>query len=274
MSQRTTPSSPRVKNEQQLASILDVALRMADEDGLEAVSIRKLASEIGVAPMTVYGYVASKDDLFNRMAERCLDRFELPVLASSDWADHVRAIMRSLRQLLLAAPRPGEPARPPPGHVARADAFDRRHVASSPQRRVLGSRVRRGIRGARQLHPRFRRAQAAASIDEDAADVKYAIRHLRELADGRFPMVTMLATELSMMARDRTFEVGLESLVEGLRARLDQRRSSPAPKRTPKAVGAQRRSGVDSGAERGRDPIVVVLAEAHVQRLRRQPQVG
>jgi hypothetical protein len=72
------------------------------------------------------------------------------------------------------------------------------------------------------------------SIDEDAADVKYAIRHLRELADGRFPMVTLLAADLSTMARDRTFEVGLESLVEGLRARLDQRRSSRPLSRPPK----------------------------------------
>jgi hypothetical protein len=69
------------------------------------------------------------------------------------------------------------------------------------------------------------------SIDEDAADVKFATRHLRELADGRFPMVTMLATELAMMARDRTFEVGLESLVEGLRLRLEARRSSATPER-------------------------------------------
>jgi AcrR family transcriptional regulator len=234
MSQRTTPSSPRGKNEQQLASILDVALRMADEDGLEAVSIRKLASEIGVAPMTVYGYVASKDDLLNRMAERCLDRFELPVLASSDWADHVRAIMRSLRQLLLS-------------HPALVSLLARRRVMSLGLTRSIDATLHH-LRSAGFSGPEAVEAYGALvsftlgsvvlklprSIDEDAADVKYAIRHLRELAEGRFPMVTMLATELSMMARDRTFEVGLESLVEGLRIRLDRRLSNPAQKRRPK----------------------------------------
>ena len=215
-----SPHRTRVKNEQQLDTILDVALKMADEQGLEAVSIRKLASEIGVAPMTVYGYVTSKEDLLTRMAERCLDRFETPVLASSDWTDHVRAIMTSLRELLLS-------------HPSLVGLLSRRRVMSLGLTRSIDATLHH-LHSAGFSGPESVEAYGALvsltlgsvvlklprSIDEDAADVKFAIRHLRNLADGRFPMVTKLASELSTMARDRTFEMGLDSLIAGLRARL------------------------------------------------------
>ena len=49
--------------------IVRAAIRLADADGLEAVSLRKVAAALDVGPMRLYGYIASKDELFDLMVD-------------------------------------------------------------------------------------------------------------------------------------------------------------------------------------------------------------
>jgi AcrR family transcriptional regulator len=55
-----------------VAQIVDAAVRVADEGGLDAVSMRKVGAELGVAAMALYRYVRTKDELIDAMIDRVL----------------------------------------------------------------------------------------------------------------------------------------------------------------------------------------------------------
>ena len=67
---------PRITRE----SVLDAALRRLDSDGPDAVTIRALARDLGVSPMTLYGHVADKDELLLALVDRLAERLEHPAL--------------------------------------------------------------------------------------------------------------------------------------------------------------------------------------------------
>lgn len=58
--------------------VVDAAIELADRDGLAALSMRALAEQLGVGVMTLYSYVASRDDLVVLMFDQVLGRTELP----------------------------------------------------------------------------------------------------------------------------------------------------------------------------------------------------
>ena len=60
--------------------ILDTAVAAFDANGVEAVTIRRLASTLGVSPMAIYGHVADKDELLLALVDRLADRLEHPPL--------------------------------------------------------------------------------------------------------------------------------------------------------------------------------------------------
>lgn len=68
--------------------IVETAVALADERGLEAVSMRKLAAVLGVEAMSLYHHVANKDALVGAMVERVVAEFEPP--AGDDWREAVR----------------------------------------------------------------------------------------------------------------------------------------------------------------------------------------
>ena len=59
--------------------ILDAAVALVDAEGLAALSMRRLAEATGVAPMTIYGFVASKDDLVARLGAHVLRELPTPL---------------------------------------------------------------------------------------------------------------------------------------------------------------------------------------------------
>lgn len=60
--------------------VVDAAIDLADRDGLAALSMRTLAEHLGVGAMTLYSYVASRDDLIVLMFDQVLGSTELPAL--------------------------------------------------------------------------------------------------------------------------------------------------------------------------------------------------
>jgi TetR/AcrR family tetracycline transcriptional repressor len=75
--------------------VADRALAIADAEGLEAVTIRRLATELGVTPMALYWHFKTKDDLLDGLADRVLDAVELPS-RSEDWTADIRAALVAL----------------------------------------------------------------------------------------------------------------------------------------------------------------------------------
>ena len=105
--------------------MLQAAVALADEAGLEAFSMRGLAQELGVVPMALYKHVANKEELLDGMVDIVFSEIELPS-GELDWRSAMRRRAISTREALqaprlgdrddgVAAPGAGEPAKPQRG---------------------------------------------------------------------------------------------------------------------------------------------------------------
>jgi TetR/AcrR family tetracycline transcriptional repressor len=90
---------PRVSRDQ----ILAAALTIADADGLEQLTMRRLGAELNVDPMTIYGHVPDKTALFDGLAELVIAGVELPV-RTGVWEADFRAAAHAARATLLVHP--------------------------------------------------------------------------------------------------------------------------------------------------------------------------
>lgn len=199
--------------------VLDSALRIADTEGLDALTIRRLAAVLDVAPMSLYRYFDSKESLLDQIADRAVDRFEVPYVTSGDWKEQVAAIMSAFRRLLLE-------------HPSLVRLLTTRRVVSVGITRSIEATLSH-LQGAGFSGPEAVRAYAgliayvlgfvALEIPRSGPpqyqeeDDRRVVERLHEFAETReFPLVDSLATELAGMARGDSFDFGLARLIDGL----------------------------------------------------------
>lgn len=85
-------------------AIVERAITLADADGMEAVTIRRIARELGVTPMALYWHFGNKDELLDGMAARLFESVDLSVDASAAWQDQLRTVLESMVVELRAHP--------------------------------------------------------------------------------------------------------------------------------------------------------------------------
>ncbi|TAP44905.1 TetR/AcrR family transcriptional regulator C-terminal domain-containing protein [Arthrobacter sp. S39] len=85
------------------ARVLEAAVALADEVGLEALSMRRLAEALGVVPMALYKHVANKNELLDGMVDVVVGEIAA-VVPGTGWKDAVRLRVLSARQALLRHP--------------------------------------------------------------------------------------------------------------------------------------------------------------------------
>ena len=83
--------------------IAALAIRIADAEGLEAASIRRIAAKLGSGAASLYRYVANKQDLFDLMADSVLGEDRMP-RSSRDWRAGLRKVARLYRAMYLRHP--------------------------------------------------------------------------------------------------------------------------------------------------------------------------
>lgn len=83
--------------------MLDATLELAEEHGLDAVSMRRVASRLGVTPMALYHHVRNKDDLLDSLVERLLAELPLPDPALP-WEQRLRQLANALRETAVRHP--------------------------------------------------------------------------------------------------------------------------------------------------------------------------
>ncbi len=84
--------------------IRDTTLSLVDEHGLEAVSMRRIAAELGVRAPSLYSHYANKDELFDDIADGIAETVDVSGFESDDWRDGLRIWARSYRAALAAHP--------------------------------------------------------------------------------------------------------------------------------------------------------------------------
>jgi AcrR family transcriptional regulator len=80
--------------------VLEAAIGLADEGGLDALSMRKLGQELGVEAMSLYNHVANKDDLLDGIADVVTEQIEVPA-PGTDWKEALRQTAISSHEVFV-----------------------------------------------------------------------------------------------------------------------------------------------------------------------------
>lgn len=96
---RERRAGPRLSRER----VLRAALALVDRNGLEALTLRRLAAELGVEPAAIYRYARNKDALLDGLVEQVMDRLAVDP-QHSDWRAQLHCVADSYRGLVLAHP--------------------------------------------------------------------------------------------------------------------------------------------------------------------------
>lgn len=207
--------------------VVEAALALADRDGLEGLSIQSLARSLECGVMTIYGYIESKGDLLDAIAQRGLRDLHLPRPLPDEVESILLAWGHGLRRLLVEHPSL------PMIFLAQA---------------VVGPGIFRGVEA---LLGRLARARMAPSAGVHAiyavliyttgyvawelprthrqAQSAYAASWRREFANlqsAEFPLAGGVLDELAQVAGDAQFELGLTALGAGLAAQQEPPRSN------------------------------------------------
>jgi TetR/AcrR family tetracycline transcriptional repressor len=97
---KTPPAAPKLSK----AAVVERALSLADELGLEALTIRRLAQELGVTPMALYWHFRSKEELLAGLGDRVWADIDTDVDPAADWPAQLRGLLDSLVQMLREHP--------------------------------------------------------------------------------------------------------------------------------------------------------------------------
>ncbi len=100
--------------------ILDTALALADEDGIDALSMRRIGRKLGVEGMALYNHVANKDEILDGIVERVLAEIPLPA-DDGDWKEEMRERAVAARRVFLR-------------HSWAIGLLEARYAGSSPAR--------------------------------------------------------------------------------------------------------------------------------------------
>jgi AcrR family transcriptional regulator len=99
------PTTTTTKERERLTRqrVVDAALVVMDSEGLDAVTMRRVAREVGVEAMSLYNHVRDKDDLLQGVCERIMASYEFPD-DGGDWIERAKAGARAWRRVLQAHP--------------------------------------------------------------------------------------------------------------------------------------------------------------------------
>lgn len=101
MATETAPiPEPRSRLSKEL--VLGAAINLVDEGGIESLSIRKLARALGLRPMSLYHYVANKDEILTGILDMVVREFQLA--EGGEWKPAIRASAVSAHEVLLRHP--------------------------------------------------------------------------------------------------------------------------------------------------------------------------
>jgi AcrR family transcriptional regulator len=99
---RPEPSARSLRfSRQQIAA---AALEIADAEGFDAVSMRRIARSLGAGTMSLYRYIATKDDLLALVGDALLGEALVPGELPADWLDAIAAVARETRRAYLRHP--------------------------------------------------------------------------------------------------------------------------------------------------------------------------
>ncbi|MFC4907505.1 TetR/AcrR family transcriptional regulator [Actinomadura gamaensis] len=205
--------------------IVAAAVALADEGGLEAVSLRKVAGRLGAGPMRLYGFIATKEELLDLMVDEVYAEL-LPGEGAGDWREALRGHARrtreaALRHEWLADLLGGRPAMGPNAMAvseAMLSALDGVADVDTVMRAV--ETVAAYVTGAVRREVANVRAERVTGLSKREWQRARGPHVSRMLATGRFPALARAVREGAEVDAETSFETGLEWVLDGVAARL------------------------------------------------------
>jgi AcrR family transcriptional regulator len=217
--------------------IIRAAIELADADGAEAISMRRIAAQLGVGAMTLYGYVADRDALLAHMINEVAAEMQLPAGPSGRWRTDLELVAREFRDTCRRHPwLPAQLGTLPFLIASRLLA---------PAELVLAALEPQGIdlqtAGAvlRLLNNYVVGTTLREAADSPGAEGPTGYQpamaaYLRQLAaSGRYPLMSSLGLtvlEGSVLTADQSFDVGLRCLLDGVGALVAQHTGLSRPR--------------------------------------------
>jgi AcrR family transcriptional regulator len=204
------------------ARIIRAAAELIETAGSDALSMRRVAAELGVAVMSLYNHVPNKAALLDGVAERIMAGLELADDPAADWQHRARTLVRAFRQVAHDHPR---------GVTLVLTRKIETPAGLRPAERALAIADAAGFDGTTSV--RIMRALLAYAIGaqlREAGAVKMLAHPPRidDLDPAEFPHVTALGAELVGHDPETDFEFGLDLLVSAIDALPRVRRDAPA----------------------------------------------
>jgi AcrR family transcriptional regulator len=200
--------------------VLRAAIALADQSGLESLTMRRLGQELGVEAMSLYNHVANKDDILDGIVDLVLSDIDVPP-TGTHWKTAMRHRSISAHEILLAHP------------WAPVLIMSRFNIGPGMTRYLdatLG-RLREGgfsIEGALDAWHTldshlygFTLQQLNLPFDADEAP-KVSADVLGQLPADQYPHVVEIITEVMRSGRKEDFEFGLDLILDGLEKTLDR----------------------------------------------------
>jgi len=203
--------------------VLGAAIGLADEGGLDSLTMRKLSKELGVEVMSLYYYVSKKDDVLDGILDLVVQEME-PASAGPDWKAAIRATSISAHHVLERHPWAcGLMMAPARVRRARMRYMDsmlgriREAGFSAEQTDLAYHALDSHIIGSTLWEAGYSAGTVAAAGTAEAAR-EFGAAFLRALPDGEFPyLAEHVEQHLGIPAAGETsFEFGLDLILDGL----------------------------------------------------------
>ena len=203
------------------AQIVDTALAILDRDGLNDLSMRRIADELGTGPASLYWHVGSKDELLDLVLDHVIGEFDPPAPDPDRWADQLKDVARDMRAGIA---RHRDIVRISEGRFPvgpNALRFTERVLAIlragglPDDLAVSGSYLLTVVVNGFMLDA----APPATAHDTETDLMREVSDYFSSLPNDRFPNLVAVAGQFTQGDRDEQFELLIDLFVDGLAAR-------------------------------------------------------
>jgi TetR/AcrR family tetracycline transcriptional repressor len=204
--------------------IIERAVAIADAEGLDAVSMRRIASELGATPMALYNHVASKDELIDGIAGYLLQEIDVSNLDPNDWAAAIKTGFTEFRRVLLAHPNlcPVLQRKTEMSPLAMRPielALSILQGAGFPPGEALLAHWT--LSGFTMGHVMWQMTNPLLDGDDGINSFKdHAMRHRQTLNEDEFPCLFASLPAMESYDMDACWEWGIDAIIGGLKAKL------------------------------------------------------
>jgi AcrR family transcriptional regulator len=209
--------------------IVAAAMAVADAEGLAGLSMRRVATEIGVATMSLYRHVADKDDLLLQMMDAAFGECRFPAHPPESWRDQLELAARTLWAMFQRHPwlAPAlSVTRPQP--IARGlacaewvlSALDGRGLDPATMLTIHITLVNY-VRGTAVNLELEADAEAASGLNSEEWLDTQGPAMMSIVAAGHFPVFERITASDYDFDLENLFEFGLQRLLDGLTALID-----------------------------------------------------